>query len=113
MKLSEFVTTTGFEVLCLPDASVTVDEGYTSDLLSDVVANCPENSVLITVQNHTNTVAVCTLVEAVAIVITHDREITQEMIELARKQELALFRTPLNQFQATCVVANVLNGASE
>jgi len=113
MKLSEFVTTTGFEVLCLPDASVTVDEGYTSDLLSDVVANCPENSVLITVQNHTNTVAVCTLVEAVAFVITHDREITQEMIELARKQELALFRTPLNQFQATCVVANVLNGASE
>jgi hypothetical protein len=113
MKLSEFVETTGFEVLCLPDASVTVDEGYTSDLLSDVVANCPEDSVLITVQNHTNTVAVCTLVEAVAIVITHDREVTPEMIELARREELALFRTPLNQFQASCVVASVLNGATE
>jgi hypothetical protein len=113
MKLSEFVETTGFEVLCLPDASVTVEEGYTSDLLSDVVSNCPEDSVLITVQNHTNSIAVCTLVEAVAIVITHDREITQEMIELARQEEIALFRTPLSQFQATCVVASVLNGSSE
>jgi predicted transcriptional regulator len=113
MKLSEFVETTGFEVLCLPDASVTVEEGYTSDLLSDVVSNCPEDSVLITVQNHTNSIAVCTLVEAVAIVITHDREITQEMIELARQEEIALFRTPLSQFQATCVVASVLNGATE
>lgn len=113
MKLSEFVETTGFEVLCLPDASVTVDEGYTSDLLSDVVSNCPADAVLITVQNHTNSIAVCTLVEAVAIVITHDREIPQEMIELARNEEIALFRTPLNQFQATCVVASVLNGATE
>lgn len=109
MQISAFVQKTGFEVICLPDPAATVTAGYTSDLLSDVIANCPEASVLITVQNHKNSVAVCTLVGAVAILVTHERDIPKEMLDAATAEHVALLRTPLNQFQATCTVANILN----
>ena len=36
-------------------------DAYTSDLLSDVMGNSPEDSVLITIQAHKNTVAVASL----------------------------------------------------
>ena len=35
---------------------------YVGDLLSDVMGHAGEDSVLVTVQNHLNTIAVCTLV---------------------------------------------------
>ena len=35
-----------------------IQNGYTSDLLSDVMGNAPEDSVLITIQAHKNTIAV-------------------------------------------------------
>jgi predicted transcriptional regulator len=82
--------------------------GYTSDLLSDVIGHCPEDSVLITVQNHKNTVAVCTLVGAVAILVTHNREIPPDMLQAATAEQVAILRTPLDQFHATCLIASAL-----
>jgi hypothetical protein len=107
MTFQQFTEAVPFEVVC---GGVTADicAGYTSDLLSDVMANCPDDSVLVTVQNHTNTIAVATLVGAVAIVLCHNREIPQEMRDAAEAQNVAILRTPLSQFEATCVVAEAL-----
>lgn len=72
--------------------------GYTSDLLSDVMGNAPERSVLITIQAHKNTVAVATLVGILAIIICNGREIPQDMISAAQEERIAIFHTPENQF---------------
>lgn len=109
MHLSAFVATTGVEVVCSPNPSAVIKAGYTSDLLSDVIGHCPEDSVLITVQNHKNTVAVCTLVGAVAILVTHNRDIPADMIEAAASEQVAILRTPLDQFHATCLTANTFD----
>lgn len=109
MRLSAFIEATGVEIISVPAPSLELTAGYTSDLLSDVIAHCPEDSVLITVQNHKNTVAVCTLVGAVAILVTHQRDIPADMLEAATAEQVAVLRTPLDQFHATCTVANVLN----
>lgn len=108
MEISAFAQAMGVEILSLPDPSAAIHAGYTSDLLSDVMAHCPDGAVLITVQNHKNTVAVCTLVGVSAILVTHGRDIPPDMLEAAAAERISLLRTPMDQFQATCAASKAL-----
>jgi serine kinase of HPr protein (carbohydrate metabolism regulator) len=71
---------------------------YTSDLLSDVMANAKEGGALITIQAHKNTVAVATLVNVTVIIICNTRPIPEDMIEAAKEEGIAVIRTGENQF---------------
>jgi hypothetical protein len=71
---------------------------YTSDLLSDVIANAHDSGALITIQAHKNTVAVATLVNVSVIVICNSRPIPDDMLEAAGDEGIALLRTKENQF---------------
>lgn len=104
MKVSELESSLGYECLQGEYEDADLQDGYTSDLLSDVMANCPEDSVLITIQAHKNTVAVATLAGARAVVICNSRPVPDEMVEAARNEALAIFRTDQNQFHVTCRV---------
>jgi len=108
MTLQQVMDTCGIEGVFVPDAQAAVTAAYTSDLLSDVMAHCPDGAVLITVQNHKNTVAVCTLVGAPAILVVHNREIPAEMSDVARREGVALLRTADDQFAASCKIAAAL-----
>lgn len=89
-----------------------VSTGYTSDLLSDVMANAPEDSVLITIQAHKNTMAVATLAGARAVVICNSRPVPEDMIEAAKSEGVAIFRTDKNQFTVSTEVYEKLKEAS-
>ena len=80
---------------------------YASDLLSDVMGHCGEESVLVTIQNHLNTIAVCTLDGIEAIVICHDRPVPDDMKAAAEREEDAIVTTPLSQFEATVALASL------
>ena len=108
MTLQHLIDTCGVEGVFVPDAHAAFAAAYTSDLLSDVMAHCPEESVLITVQNHKNSVAVCTLTGAVAILVVHNREIPEDMLAVARQEGVALLRTPDDQFTASCKIGAAL-----
>ena len=71
---------------------------YTSDLLSDVIANAKDGGALITIQAHKNTVAVSTLVNISVIVICNSRPLPEDMLEAARDEGIAVIRTKENQF---------------
>jgi hypothetical protein len=83
--------------------------GYTSDLLSDVMANAEDDGVLITIQAHGNTVAVATLVGMQALVICNARPIPADMLAAAERERIALFLTDLNQFDASCAIKAMLD----
>ena len=83
-------------------------DGYTSDLLSDVMANAPADSVLVTIQAHKNTVAVATLAGIRALLICNSRPIPEDMIEAARKEGIAVFSTPENQFTASARIYGLI-----
>lgn len=84
--------------------------GYTSDLLSDVMANAPEGSVLITIQAHKNTVAVATLSGIRAIVLCNNRGAPEDMLEAARDEGIGVFVTEKNQFTASAAIHRALFG---
>ena len=104
MKISD-LTTLGYT--CLQDRydDIELAGGYTSDLLSDVMANLKEGQVLITIQAHRNTGAVASLVDAAAVIFCHGREVAPDVIEAAAKEGIPLFSSPFNQFDTTCGVS--------
>jgi len=74
---------------------------YTSDLLSDVLANGRDATVLITIQAHKNTVAVATVADISLIVLCNDRPGIDDMIEAAAKARIGVIRTALSQFEVS------------
>ncbi|MBC8206376.1 MAG: hypothetical protein ISR85_04680 [Kiritimatiellales bacterium] len=107
MKISE-LESLGFS--CLQDEFEDVDfaGGYTSDLLSDVMANLKEGQVLITIQAHKNTIAVASLSGAAAVIFCHGRAAADDVVAAAAAEGIALFSTPDNQFEATVKLAKAL-----
>ncbi|MDR0389467.1 MAG: hypothetical protein LBH73_05310 [Spirochaetaceae bacterium] len=75
-----------------------LEGAYTSDLLSDVMANAKEGGALITIQAHKNTVAVATLVNVSVIFICNNRPIPDDMTESAREEGIAVYRTRESQY---------------
>ncbi|HWP69416.1 MAG TPA: hypothetical protein VN437_08940 [Rectinemataceae bacterium] len=78
-----------------------VSGGYTSDLLSDVMAHAKAREALITIQAHRNTIAVAGLVGASAIILCNGRPVPEDMIEAARDEGIALLRTDFNQYEVS------------
>jgi len=80
---------------------------YTSDLLSDVMGHCGDESVLVTIQNHLNAIAVCTLAGIEAIVLCHGRAAPDDMREAAAREGVGIVETGLSQFEASVRLADL------
>lgn len=101
MNISDFQTRFGFEAMYDGYVDAAVLGGYTSDLLSDVMSKAGEANTLVTIQAHKNTVAVATLVGINSIVICNSRPVSAEMVDSAKAEGIALFRTDKTQFEVS------------
>jgi hypothetical protein len=109
MKVSKLIQSINGAVVSEPREDREVLNGYTSDLLSDVMGNAEEGSVLITIQAHRNTVAVASQLDFPAIIICNNRPIPNDMIEAARTEDIVIIRTTDNQFTASYQVYTALH----
>ena len=98
MKITEIAAALGAEVCQSEFDDTEVNGAYTSDLLSDVMAHAKDGGALITIQAHKNTVAVAALVNISVIVICNSRPLTDDMLEAAKDEGIAIIRTKENQF---------------
>ena len=101
MNISDLSVKFGFEAIFPAKDTTAIVDAYTSDLLSDVMAKAVEGSALITIQAHKNTVAVASLIGIRAIVICNERPVPDDMIQAARDEEIAIFRTNRTQFEVS------------
>ena len=90
------------------DAGAEITGGYTSDLLSDVMANLKEGCALVTIQAHKNTVAVAALTGASAIIFCHGRAIEQDVLDTAAKEGIAVYVSAGSQYETTVSLAAAL-----
>ncbi len=70
-----------------------VTGGYVSDLLSDVMGHAKEGEVWITLQSHTNVVAIASLKELAAIVLVKGIEPDQAVLEKAEEEGIPVLGT--------------------
>ncbi len=109
MKVTDIPTL--IEGVCLQKnfKDIDIKTVYCSDLLSDVLANAPEYSILVTVQAHQNTVAVSSMKEIPAIIVCNNRECPEDMVQSAFYQNIGVFLTPLNQFTVSGRLYSAMN----
>jgi len=112
IKLSEMAKEMKLETIQSEWDDSVVEGGYTSDLLSDVMANAVQGQVLITIQAHKNTIAVATLAGISAIVLANDRPVLEDMIEAAKEAGVAIFRSSETQFVLSGKLYLLLRGGS-
>lgn len=104
MNLSE-ITTLVKGTIVVDRTDCAVNFAYASDLLSDVMGHCGDESALITIQNHLNTIAVCTLVGIEVIVLCHNRPAPDDMVAAAKREGVAIVVTPLSQFETSLALS--------
>lgn len=107
MTVADLETKLGCTAL-VPYTDAPLVGAYTSDLLSDVMAHAPEDGVLITLQAHKNTVACATLAGVRAIVLAGAPQAPADMLDAARAEGIAVFSSPLRQFDLSWKVASLL-----
>jgi hypothetical protein len=98
MTVREAAAALGAELIQDEFEDADLTGAYTSDLLSDVMANAKDGGALITIQAHKNTVAVASLVNIAVIVVCNSRPIPEDMIASAKDEGIAVARTGENQF---------------
>ena len=98
MKITEIAAALNAEICQSEFDDIELSAAYTSDLLSDVMANAKEGGALVTIQAHKNTVAVASLVNISVIIICNSRPLMDDMMEAAEDENIAIIRTKENQF---------------
>jgi len=91
MKLKEIIEKLQLKVLTgQENLSAEVTGGYTSDLLSDVIANSKQGNLWITLQTHQNIIAVAKLKDLSGIIIVNNREPDEDTVQKAKEENVPL-----------------------
>jgi hypothetical protein len=76
-----------------------VTGGYASDLLSDVMANSKPGNIWITLQIHTNIVAVAGLKELAGIILVNGRTPEEDTLRKAEEEKIPILVSKLPAFE--------------
>jgi hypothetical protein len=79
--------------------SITPQGGYTSDLLSCVMAGAKTNNIWITLQAHLNIVAVAAMLDVAAVIITENAIPDEATLAKANEQGVILLSTPKASYE--------------
>jgi hypothetical protein len=94
MRLKDVVEKLALKVLtCEDKVTNEVTGGYTSDLLSDVMANSKEGNLWITLQTHQNIIAVAKLKDLSAVLLVNSRQPDEDTVKKATEEGVVLLQT--------------------
>ena len=109
MDLATIVTFLNLKVFSGSDNLKTkVLDGYTGDLLSDVMANSKEGDLWITRQVHQNIIAVASLKDHAGIIMVHGAEPAKDTLEKALKENITVMGTDLSGFEIAGKIYNLI-----
>jgi hypothetical protein len=100
MKLKDLAERLGWELKTrnVP-LEAEVQTGYSSDLLSDVLANSIEGDLWVTRQTHLNIVAIAVMRDLSGILLANGAEPDPDTLEKAAEKMVPIFRTTLPTFE--------------
>ena len=96
MNLQQIIDQLNLTVLTEPRdfTNITIGGGYSSDLLSCVMAGAKKGFIWITLQAHLKIVAVAALTEVAAVIITENAQPDSASLAKANQQGVILLATP-------------------
>jgi hypothetical protein len=88
--------------------STEVTRGITCDLLSEVMSSGGKADIWITVQSHSNIIAVALIVGIKAIILANGREFNADTISKAKEENVTLIKSPLGGFELSGILYEML-----
>lgn len=82
------------------DGAVELTGCFAADLMSDVLAFAREGSLLVTGLATAQAVRTAAIKHLVGVVVVQGKGTDSEMVESAREEAVALYRTPLSKYEA-------------
>jgi hypothetical protein len=100
MTLEQIIRDLGLKVLTVPCdfSKIEPSAGYASDLLSCVMSGAAHHGIWVTLQAHTNIVAVAALLELSAVIITEGAEPDAATITKANEENIILLQSSKNTY---------------
>lgn len=100
MNLQNIIDELNLEVLTQPQnfSAVIPQGGYSSDLLSCVMAGASRAGIWVTLQAHGNVVAVAALLDLAAVIITENARPDEATLRRADSEKITLLATNLPTF---------------
>ena len=100
MNLKKIIEKLGLEVkTCAGQIDKEINRGYSSDLMSDVIANSKKGDIWITLQVHLNIVAVASMKELSCIILINGREPENETSKRAESENIPILVSKLPAFE--------------
>ncbi len=101
MNLQEIIKTLDLTLLTESKdfAQIIPSNGYCADLLSCVMAGAAHQGIWVTLQSHSNIVAVAALLDISAVIITENAQPEADTIEKANTEGVTLLSTSKKSFE--------------
>lgn len=99
MKVCELIDKYSFKLLSKGDLERSISSVYSCDLLSWVMAKGKNDTAWITVQTHSNILAVASLLDFSCVIIPEGIKVEAEIIDKANEQEITILSTDLETFE--------------
>jgi len=110
MKLKELIEALDLKVLSeTENTDQEVKGAYVSDLLSDVMGHAKEGEIWITLQAHSNVIAIASLKDLPAIILVKGIEPESEVLQKAREEGIVVLGTEKSTFSIAGCLYSILN----
>ncbi len=76
-----------------------VTGGYAADLVSCAMAGAQKDGLWVTLQGHLNIVAVASLLDLAAIIVTENKSVGTEVLAKANEEGIPILSTPCTTFE--------------
>jgi serine kinase of HPr protein (carbohydrate metabolism regulator) len=76
-----------------------IDGVFVSDMISDVMTAAKSGNLWLTIQTHKSIIPTANLADMSAIIITNNKKVPEETVELASKYSIALLSANLSTFE--------------
>ncbi len=86
-----------------------ISGGYTSDLMSDVIANAENGNIWITLQTHKNVMAIASLKDLSAVIVVNNQQPEDDMISQSNEEGIPVLVTNETTFNISGKVFNLIN----
>jgi predicted transcriptional regulator len=99
MTVKEIAKIVEGNVLCCKDRlSTSIEYGFASDLMSDVLTIEKENIILITGLANRQTIMTAEMSDITCIIFARDKKIGNEIVQLAEENDMILIESPHSMF---------------
>jgi predicted transcriptional regulator len=76
-----------------------VTGGYAADLLSCAMAGAGQGNIWVTLQGHLNVIAIASLNELAAVVVTENKPVAPDALAKAEEEGIPVLTTPMTTFE--------------